>query len=121
MKNKGLFLLSFLMLCFCQLARGDSLSETSTKPVQSVLIKTIQLKGNTLLPEAELMELTTHLMGKERTLDDLTQAATAIQQAYREAGYGGVIAFIPEQKLENGDVIIQIVEGKIDRINLSGN
>ncbi len=121
MKNKGLFLLSFLMLCFCQLARGDSLSETSTKPVQSVLIKTIQLKGNTLLPEAELMELTTHLMGKERTLDDLTQAATAIQQAYREAGYGGVVAFIPEQKLENGDVIIQIVEGKIDRINLSGN
>jgi hemolysin activation/secretion protein len=60
-------------------------------------------------------------VGSERTLGDLRQGAALVQQAYRDAGYGGVVAYIPEQELAEGTVIIRVVEGKLARVRIVGN
>jgi hemolysin activation/secretion protein len=45
----------------------------------------------------------------------------AIGRYYREKGFFLARAFIPEQKIENGLVAINIVEGYIDQVVISGN
>lgn len=121
MKNLWLFLLQLSVIGFCMNVQSQSLPPVTPTQPQSFSVKTLQIQGNTLFPESKLMALVTYLIGDGRTLGDLVQGTTAIQQAYREAGYGGVVAFVPEQKLENGDVIIQVIEGKIDKVLMSGN
>jgi hemolysin activation/secretion protein len=81
----------------------------------------VRIEGNTLLPEGELAAIVAGLVGSERTLSDLKHAAAEVQEAYREAGYGGVVAFVPEQELAAGSVEIRVVEGKLARLNISGN
>ncbi len=121
MNNLRLFLLQLFMVGICVNVHSQSLPPVAPPQSQSFSVKALKIEGNTLLPESKLMARIAHLIGEGRSLNDLVQGATAIQQAYREAGYGGVVAFVPEQKLENGDVIIQVVEGKIDKVQISGN
>lgn len=121
MKNVRLFPLLMFIISFSMSVKSQSLPPVTSTQSQLFSVKALQIQGNTLLPENRLMALVIHLIGDGRTLNDLVQGATAIQQAYRKAGYGGVVAFVPEQKLEDGNVIIQIVEGKIDKVHVSGN
>lgn len=121
MNNLRLFLLQLFMVGICVNVHSQSLPPVAPPQSQSFSVKALKIEGNTLLPESKLMARIAHLIGEGRSLNDLVQGATAIQQAYRKAGYGGVVAFVPEQKLENGDVIIQVVEGKIDKVQISGN
>lgn len=88
---------------------------------QSFFVEAVQIQGNTLLPENDLMELVAPLIGGERVLKDIERTAAVVQQAYRQAGYGGVVAFVPAQALENGEVVIQVVEGKIANVRISDN
>ncbi len=121
MKNLWLFLLLIGVVGSSVNVQGQSLPTVASTQSQAFFVKTIRIEGNTLLPENKLIALVAYLVGDGRTLNDLVQGATAVQQAYREAGYGGVVAFVPEQKLENGDVIIRVIEGKIDKVNISGH
>lgn len=84
-------------------------------------VSKIQIQGNTLLPERELAGLVANLTGGKVTLEELQKGAAAVQQAYREAGYGGVIAFVPEQELKDGEVVIRVIEGKIATVQISDN
>src|SRR6185437_1011990 len=95
-------------------------SETPAE-VQKFSVTKVQIQGNTLLPDDTLTALVSQLAGNDRTLGDLMQAAAAVQQAYREAGYGGVIAFVPEQELGSGNIIIRVVEGKLATVEISDN
>ncbi|MBA4142847.1 MAG: ShlB/FhaC/HecB family hemolysin secretion/activation protein [Nitrosospira sp.] len=105
----------------CVGAQEQVIPPASSSQVQHFPVKKIQVEGNTLLPDRELAALMSHLVGENKTLGDLQQGAAAIQQAYRKAGYGGVIAFVPEQELSSGDIVIQVVEGKIAKIEITDN
>ena len=54
------------------------------------------------------------LIGKKLSFDDIQNAAKRIQNFYREEGYFLAQAFIPEQEVKNGIIIIYISEGKLD-------
>ncbi len=83
-----------------------------------------EVSGNTLLaPEvirARLAEFRSG-SGAEPSFPKLKAAAAAVQELYRRAGYGGVVAFLPEQTLKDGIVRIRVVEGRLARIEVSGN
>ncbi len=87
-----------------------------TIPVQAV-----HVEGNTLLPERTLRDLTAGLAGSRRSMTELKAVAERVQGAYREAGFGGVVAFIPEQDVAGGDVVIRVVEGKLAAVRVTGN
>jgi len=78
------------------------------------------ITGNTLLPADRLHEALQRFKG-ERTLDELKQAALAVQEMYREAGYGGVIAYVPEQNAADGIATIAVLEGRLKRVEVIGN
>lgn len=121
MKNIWLFIIQIGVIGSCMSAQGQSLPSSPSAQSQSFFVRTIQIQGNTLLSESKLDALVAHLPGSERTLNDLVQGATVVQQAYRDAGYGGVVVLVPEQKLEGGNVIIRVVEGKIANVLISDN
>lgn len=88
-------------------------------PPPKVQVQSFKVTGNTLLPAARIDAVLAPYTG-ERSLDELKQAALAVQALYREAGYGAVVAFLPEQSSGGGQVAISVVEGKLAKVGVTG-
>jgi len=88
--------------------------------VQRMQISGFTITGNTLLSEARLMDVLERFKG-QRTLDELGQAALAVQDLYRQAGYGAVIAYVPAQTATDGLATIAVLEGRLKNVEVIGN
>ncbi len=120
--TKRQWLVVFCLSCACsgalaQTAPVDAGGDAS----RQFVVRSVRIEGNSLLPESELAERVAFLVGSERTAADLRQATAAVQDAYRQAGYAGVVAYIPEQSLVSGEIVIRVVEGKLAQVKISGN
>jgi hemolysin activation/secretion protein len=93
----------------------------SAKSAQSIEVAAVRVEGNTLLPDATLARLTAGVAGTRQDLAALTALAARIQAAYREAGYGGVVAYLPQQASNDRTVVVRVVEGKLARVRVNGN
>jgi hemolysin activation/secretion protein len=82
-------------------------------------VRGYEVLGNTLLPQTLIDERLRAYTGA-LTLARLREAAAAVQELYRRAGYGGVVAFLPGQEAREGVVRIRVVEGKVARVVVSG-
>ena len=92
-----------------------------TGPVATqVVITGVQVTGSTLLSSVEIAGVLANIRGS-RTLAELQGAAAAVQDLYRAAGYGGVVAFLPEQALSSGTLVINVLEGRVAQVVISGN
>ncbi|MBI2959469.1 MAG: ShlB/FhaC/HecB family hemolysin secretion/activation protein [Betaproteobacteria bacterium] len=80
-----------------------------------------EIVGNTLLPQAELERAVAPMVGQRRVYGDLQKALEALERAYREAGYGTVQVYLPEQELSGGVVRIEVTESVIGKVAVSGN
>jgi hemolysin activation/secretion protein len=100
-------------------AVAQSATTAPAAPV-AAMVRSFEVLGNTLLAQRTLDEALAAYLGPT-TLPRLREAAAAVQDLYRRAGYGGVVAFLPEQDANDGVVRIRVVEGKLARIAISGN
>jgi hemolysin activation/secretion protein len=88
---------------------------------KTILIKRVNLDGNSIFLDNELAKYYTSLIGKDVSLATLYEVAEKITNHYRREGYVLASAFIPEQELRNGLIKVKIVEGFISKINLEGD
>jgi hemolysin activation/secretion protein len=88
--------------------------------VASAPITQFTVTGNTLLAP-KLIDATLARHAGASTLEQLKAAAQAVQQLYTDAGYGGVVAYVPEQTGQPGRATIAVLEGRIARVNVVGN
>lgn len=84
-------------------------------------IARFQIEGNTLLPEAEVQGAVAPLAGPKRVYGDIQKALEALERAYRAAGFSTVRVYVPEQELTTGVVRLQVTEGVIGKVLISGN
>lgn len=91
-----------------------------TAPPQQIEITDVEVRGNTLLPPAEIERAVAPFKGS-RTAEELQDAAAAVQALYAQAGYGGVVAFLPPQPLGGGRLLITVLEGRVAQVVVSGN
>lgn len=80
--------------------------------------------GNTVLsPEAIAASLTNidGNFGTNVSFDGIRTALTELQSAYRTRGYVTVSVGLPQQKLTNAMVKVQVTEGRLAAINVTGN
>lgn len=77
------------------------------------MLKAINISGNSEIPTDVLQALLADLVGAERSLAELTAAATRITAYYRAHGYAVARAYLPAQEVKDGMVAINIVEGRI--------
>lgn len=80
-------------------------------------VQRFEIQGNTLLAPERIQARLAPYQGSS-SVARLREAAAALQALYREAGYGGVVAFVPEQTLSGGVVQLRVVEGKLARVTL---
>src|SRR5208282_4603657 len=59
--------------------------------------------------------------GTNVSFDGIRTALTQLQAAYRERGYVTVSVALPRQKLTNATVQVQVTEGRLAAINVTGN
>jgi len=84
-------------------------------------VREIKITGNTLISTEELAPLLDVGEGDEMTLGVLTLYANEVTAAYAVQGYFLARSFIPAQEIENGVVTLQVVEGKLGKIEVAGN
>ena len=83
-------------------------------------VKKIEVLGNSIF-ETEINQLTKKFTGKLTTLSELYQLRSSISKLYVDNGYVNSGAYIPPQKLQDGVVKIEILEGGIETIEVTGN
>ena len=83
-------------------------------------VSQIDVLGSTVFSATELAEVTAPYVNREVTFTELLQARSAITQLYVSRGYITSGAFLPPQTLENGRVTIQVIEGSLESIQITG-
>jgi hemolysin activation/secretion protein len=92
---------------------------TGEAPV-TVYIERFNVQGSTVFSPEELAEVTAPFAGREISFAELLQVRSAITQLYVDRGYITSGAYIPPQTLEGGVVTIQVIEGSVEEINVTG-
>ena len=88
----------------------------SRKEGETVHVTDIQVKAK-LFPEETLKDVVKDSIGKDATLGDLQELAARIGTFYREHGILAR-AYLPQQPLDNGVVIIQVIEATLGEIRI---
>jgi len=95
----------------------------STPPPElgvKVRVERVEVLGSTVFSPAELAAAIAEFIGKEATFEELLEIRTVISQLYTDNGYTTSGAFLPPQDLTDGLVIVQVVEGAIEQIEIEG-
>jgi len=86
----------------------------------SFVLKEVVLEGVTVYDKSVFEPYYAMLVGKSVTLADLYRLAEKITARYREDGYMLSFAVIPRQRIQNGVVKVQVLEGCISGLKLRG-
>ncbi|MFO1430056.1 MAG: ShlB/FhaC/HecB family hemolysin secretion/activation protein [Candidatus Competibacteraceae bacterium] len=96
----------------------------STEPLSAqarVFVRRFQLSGNTVFSDRDLAQVTAPYENRTITSEELQEVRHKLTLYYVERGYINSGALIPDQKLTDGVVHIQIIEGKLSGVDISGN
>ncbi len=91
-----------------------------TLPNAAIEVQKIQVVGSTILSQDEINALVKPLEGSSATLEQLKQIADKITEIYLNRGYITSRAVLPPQTITAGVVQIQVIEGKLTRIEVEG-
>lgn len=80
-----------------------------------------QIEGNSILPADKAQELVAPFVGKGKVYGDVQKALEALEGEFRRLGYGTVQIYVPEQELTTGVVRLQVSEGVIGKVTITGN
>lgn len=79
----------------------------------------IDIRGNTILSEAELATFRAEHEGRTLGLDDVQKIATALEKVYQARGYVARVVF-PPQDVSDGTLDFQVIEARIGKISVEG-
>src|SRR5439155_14718169 len=86
-----------------------------------VFVREIKVVGSTVFSADEFAKLTAPYVNRELTSEDLEALRMAVTLHYINNGYVTSGAVVPDQSMKDGVLTIQIVEGKLSRIDVEGN
>ena len=76
----------------------------------AIAVQDVIFSGNTVLSDAQLKPLLSHLFGRSWTLAQLMNSVQSIANLYAQLGYPFVSVSIPEQTIEEGVLELQVLE-----------
>lgn len=94
---------------------------TPVVPAPRFEIKRFEVQGNTLLSAETVDAAVSPFTGANKDFADIQRALEAIEQAYREQGYGVVRVLLPEQDITQGFVQFRVLEPRVGRVIIDGN
>ncbi|HUA56099.1 MAG TPA: ShlB/FhaC/HecB family hemolysin secretion/activation protein [Candidatus Sulfotelmatobacter sp.] len=98
--------------------------EQAPPPPESESIRftlaTVAVDDATVYSQADLEPLWHDLIGHEISLGQLYGVAAAITRKYRNDGYVLSRAIVPQQRVQNGAVRLEVIEGYVGRVTIQG-
>jgi len=95
--------------------------ESEPVPEVTFELNSITIEKNTVYSTEQLMDLIKDNIGKEVAIADLIMMANRITDFYQNNGYLSTIAYVPPQKVLEGNVTIVVLEGKYGKVDIQGN
>jgi hemolysin activation/secretion protein len=84
------------------------------------ILKEIIVEGTTVYQGSDFLPFYEQFLGKEISLAKVYEVAGAITAKYRNDGYLLSRANVPAQRIKDGVVRIQVIEGFVDKIEIEG-
>jgi hemolysin activation/secretion protein len=100
---------------------GMAVAQDQPIPAPKFDILHFEVVGDSVLGAATVQRLVTPFTGRQKDFGDVQRALEALQDAYRELGYGVIQVQLPEQDITRGTVRFNINEPKVGRVNIEGN
>ena len=85
-----------------------------------IFVKKFEIVGSTVFTPEELAAVLEPYSLRRLTFTELLEAQQALDRLYFENGYITSGTFIPPQKLQDGIVVIEVIEGTVEAINILG-
>ncbi|MBW4687795.1 MAG: ShlB/FhaC/HecB family hemolysin secretion/activation protein [Komarekiella atlantica HA4396-MV6] len=87
----------------------------------TITVERFEVVGSTVFSPEELAQVLAEFTKKPISLAQLYQARSQITELYINKGYITSGAYIPPQTIKSGVIKIQVVEGKLEEIEVTGN
>ncbi|PXW78109.1 hemolysin activation/secretion protein [Blastomonas natatoria] len=91
---------------------------SSVDDTQKVRVTKFRITGFNYLDEDRLQAPLKPFLGQELTLADIYRAADLLTRVYADAGFALSFAIVPEQEIKDGVVVLQVVEGSVDALEV---
>ncbi len=85
-----------------------------------VFARSYQILGNTVLSSKEIQDIVRPYVGRWVTTEELEELRYKLTLKYIKKGYTTSGVIIPDQDVEDGIITLQVIEGVLSRINISG-
>ncbi|MGD1699508.1 ShlB/FhaC/HecB family hemolysin secretion/activation protein [Dapis sp. BLCC M229] len=85
-----------------------------------ITVNQFAVVGSTVFSPTELAEVLKPFTDRPISFAELLEAQTTVTQLYFDQGYVTSGAFIPPQTLQDGTVVIEVIEGQVEEIEISG-
>jgi hemolysin activation/secretion protein len=95
-------------------------SNTIKDPLNTVFVKKFEIIGSTVFTPEELAAVLQPYTLRRLSFTELLAAQEAIDRFYFQNGYITSGTILPPQKLENGIITIEVVEGSVEEIKITG-
>lgn len=100
---------------------GTALLASAAEPAATFDLLEFAVDGNSVLAEIEIERAVYPWLGPGKSVADVEKARAALEAAYQQNGYLSVAVALPEQSVAGGIIRLQVIEGKIERLKVSGN
>ncbi len=96
------------------------LSAPAPTSERRVKVEHFVITGNTVFTEAELNTVLVDLAGSELSLAEIYEAADRLTAYYQQRGYSLTTVTVPAQRLRDGILRLEVVEGRVGKLLFSG-
>lgn len=101
------------------------LDQSNTRATQTtgikVTLKRVVFSGNTVFADTELQTVAAPFLQRAIDVGELEELRFRLTQHYVSNGYVNSGAVIPSQSFNDGELKVQIIEGKLSEVNIDGN
>ena len=87
-----------------------------TFPIEGFLVE-----GNTLLPPEVVQDTLEAMIGPDKKASDVETARETLEKLYHSKGYPTVLVGIPEQRVQEGIIRLDVTESKVAKLQTVGN
>ncbi len=105
----------------CLATAGRLSAQQQPAPAPKLAVHRYEVRGNTVLTESVMEGLFRAHTGTNLGISEIVQAASDLQMEYRRRGFPTISVALPPQQITNGVVQVQVTEGQLAEIKVTGN
>ncbi|MDO9237143.1 MAG: ShlB/FhaC/HecB family hemolysin secretion/activation protein [Aquabacterium sp.] len=113
--------LAYLLSMSSWLVAAQAQAQSAAPSVPTFDVLEFVVEGNTVLPPALVEAAVAPFMGPGKTFKDMEAARKALEKAYQDAGYLSVLVNLPDQRVDTGEVKLDVIQATVEKLKVTGS